>query len=55
MADIERRARAYGLPPMRRPDGIDARELQDATEDPAIKRALRDATDAASELGSSAS
>jgi 2-hydroxychromene-2-carboxylate isomerase len=100
MADIERRARAYGLPPMRWPDpwptdyltamrattfafaagrgrefamqafrsafrdgvelgigahvlqagrevGLDARELEAGTRDPAIKRALREATDAA--------
>jgi len=104
MAEIEHRARSYGLPPLRWPDpwptdyliamraatfaftegrgrkftiqayrnsfqrgadlsregtvleagrqaGIDPRGLQAATRDPQIKRALRDATDAAYELG----
>jgi 2-hydroxychromene-2-carboxylate isomerase len=104
MAEIERRARSYGLPPMHWPDpwpanyltamrattfaftvghgrefavrafrdafqrgadlsigrhvleaarqvGLDHRDVQAATEDPQIKQALRDATDAAYELG----
>jgi 2-hydroxychromene-2-carboxylate isomerase len=104
MAEIERRARAYGLPPMRWPDpwpsnyleamrattyafsvgrgrefalsafrrgfqrgcdlsitanvlaaardaGLDPAEVQEAIRDPQIKRSLRDATDAAFELG----
>jgi 2-hydroxychromene-2-carboxylate isomerase len=104
MADIERRAREYGLPPMRWPDpwpadylyamrattfafgagrgrelamqafrdgfrrgadlglaahvleagrkaGLDPRELEAGTRDPAVKRTLRDATDAAYERG----
>ncbi len=104
MAEIERRARGYELPPIRWPDpwpgnylmamraatfafaagrgreftlqafrdafrlghdlsipahvldageraGLDRRELEAATQDPAIKQALRAATDAAHELG----
>jgi 2-hydroxychromene-2-carboxylate isomerase len=104
MADIERRTRSYGLPPMRWPDpwptnylvamrattfaftvghgreftlqaylnafqrgaelgivghvleagrqvGIDSGQLETATRDPQIKQALRDATDAAYEIG----
>jgi 2-hydroxychromene-2-carboxylate isomerase len=104
MAEIERRARRYGLRPMRWPDpwpsnylfamrattfafgagrgrefalqafrnafergfdlsiaahvldaaeqvGLDRAEIQDATQDPLLKRALRDATDSAYELG----
>jgi 2-hydroxychromene-2-carboxylate isomerase len=104
MADIERRAERYGLPPVRWPDpwpshylmamraatfayragagreftasafrlafrdgldlsvpahvleatrraGLDPREVEDATQDPEIKQELREATDAAHELG----
>jgi 2-hydroxychromene-2-carboxylate isomerase len=104
MAEVERRAHSYGLPPMRWPDpwpsdyltamraatfaftvergrefalqafrdafqrgldlsvvahvlevgeraGLDRRELETATQDPQIKQALRQATDAAHELG----
>jgi 2-hydroxychromene-2-carboxylate isomerase len=104
MADIERRAERYGLPPMRWPDpwpshylmamraatfayragvgreftasafrlafqdgldlgvpgnvleaarraGLDSREVEGATQDPGIKQELREATDAAHELG----
>jgi 2-hydroxychromene-2-carboxylate isomerase len=104
MAEIERRARRYGLRPMRWPDpwpsnylfamrattfafgagrgrefalrafrdafergfdlsiaahvldaaqqvGLDRAEVQDATQDPQLKRTLRDATDSAYELG----
>ena len=104
MAEIERRTRGYGLPPMRWPDpwptnylfamrattfafaagrgrelartayrlafqqgadlsipgqvlraardaGLDAREVEEATRDPAVKLELREATEAAYELG----
>ena len=104
IAEVERRARSYGLPPLRWPDpwpsdyltamraatfaftvergrefalrafrdafqrgldlsvaahvldageraGLDRRELETATRDPQIKQALRQATDAAHELG----